>query len=218
MAGLRAGARRVRPDGARGDGTRRPAMPAPTPVQRSEVRRPAMPTSPSSSSAAASPGCWPASGSRRPASRSPSSRRTRASAAPGTRTPTRARGSTSEITSTATASSRPTEWTHFFAEQPELQAYFQGVMDKHGIGPHVRWETEVTERELGRRHRDVDGDGARPGRHDVDVDRPRRDQRRRAAQPTQRPDDPRPGRLRRARLPLRRVGPLRRPDAASASP
>jgi 4-hydroxyacetophenone monooxygenase len=39
----------------------------------------------------------------------------------------------------------PTEgWTHFFAEQPELQAYFQGVMDKHDIGPHVRWDTEVT--------------------------------------------------------------------------
>lgn len=36
------------------------------------------------------------------------------------------------------------EWTHFFAEQPELQAYFQKVMDKHGIAPHVRWETEVT--------------------------------------------------------------------------
>ena len=37
------------------------------------------------------------------------------------------------------------EWTHFFAEQPELQAYFQRVMDKHGIRPHVRWETEVIE-------------------------------------------------------------------------
>jgi 4-hydroxyacetophenone monooxygenase len=36
------------------------------------------------------------------------------------------------------------EWTHFFAEQPELQAYFQRVLDRHGIGPHVRWETEVT--------------------------------------------------------------------------
>lgn len=36
------------------------------------------------------------------------------------------------------------EWTHFFAEQPELQAYFEKVMDKHGIGPHVRWRTEVT--------------------------------------------------------------------------
>jgi 4-hydroxyacetophenone monooxygenase len=37
------------------------------------------------------------------------------------------------------------QWTHFFAEQPELQAYFQGVMDKHGVGPHVQWETEVTD-------------------------------------------------------------------------
>ncbi|MFG1932745.1 flavin-containing monooxygenase [Mycobacterium sp. NPDC048908] len=37
------------------------------------------------------------------------------------------------------------QWTHFFAEQPELQAYFQAVMDKHDIGRHVRWETEVTE-------------------------------------------------------------------------
>jgi 4-hydroxyacetophenone monooxygenase len=37
------------------------------------------------------------------------------------------------------------QWTHFFAEQPELQAYFQAVLDKHDIGRHVRWETEVTE-------------------------------------------------------------------------
>ena len=36
------------------------------------------------------------------------------------------------------------EWTHFFAEQPELQAYFERVMAKHGIEPHVRWQTEVT--------------------------------------------------------------------------
>ncbi len=36
------------------------------------------------------------------------------------------------------------QWTHFFAEQPELQAYFRDVMDKHGVGPHVRWETEVS--------------------------------------------------------------------------
>ena len=36
------------------------------------------------------------------------------------------------------------EWTHFFAEQPELQAYFQRVMDKYGIGDHVRFQTEVT--------------------------------------------------------------------------
>ncbi len=37
------------------------------------------------------------------------------------------------------------QWTHFFAEQPELQAYFQAVMDRHDIGRHVRWETEVIE-------------------------------------------------------------------------
>lgn len=37
------------------------------------------------------------------------------------------------------------QWTHFFAEQPELQAYFQSVMDKHDVGRHVLWETEVTE-------------------------------------------------------------------------
>jgi 4-hydroxyacetophenone monooxygenase len=35
-------------------------------------------------------------------------------------------------------------WTRFFAEAPELQAYFQGVLDRHDIGRHVRWETEVT--------------------------------------------------------------------------
>jgi 4-hydroxyacetophenone monooxygenase len=35
-------------------------------------------------------------------------------------------------------------WTQFFAEAPELQAYFQGVLDRHDIGPHVHWETEVT--------------------------------------------------------------------------
>ena len=34
-------------------------------------------------------------------------------------------------------------WTEFFAQQPELQSYFQGVMTKHAIEPHVRWETEV---------------------------------------------------------------------------
>ena len=37
------------------------------------------------------------------------------------------------------------QWTHFFAEQPELQRYFQRVMDRYDIGRHVLWETEVTE-------------------------------------------------------------------------
>jgi 4-hydroxyacetophenone monooxygenase len=35
-------------------------------------------------------------------------------------------------------------WTEYFAQQPELQAYFEGVTRKHGIEPHVRWRTEVT--------------------------------------------------------------------------
>jgi 4-hydroxyacetophenone monooxygenase len=34
-------------------------------------------------------------------------------------------------------------WTEFFARQPELQAYFESVMTRHGIEPHVRWRTEV---------------------------------------------------------------------------
>jgi 4-hydroxyacetophenone monooxygenase len=37
------------------------------------------------------------------------------------------------------------QWTHFFAEQPELQAYFEDVMNRHDIARHVRWETEVTD-------------------------------------------------------------------------
>ena len=35
------------------------------------------------------------------------------------------------------------DWTHFFAEQYELQTYFADVMDKHGLARHVRWNTEV---------------------------------------------------------------------------
>ena len=35
-------------------------------------------------------------------------------------------------------------WTEYFSQQPELQAYFQGVMERHGVDDHVRWETEVT--------------------------------------------------------------------------
>ncbi len=34
-------------------------------------------------------------------------------------------------------------WTEYFARQPELQRYFASVMDKYGIGSHVRWETEA---------------------------------------------------------------------------
>jgi 4-hydroxyacetophenone monooxygenase len=35
------------------------------------------------------------------------------------------------------------DWTHFFAEQDELQDYFAQVMAKHNLGEHVRWNTEL---------------------------------------------------------------------------
>lgn len=34
-------------------------------------------------------------------------------------------------------------WSEFFAQQPELQAYFHNVMVKYGIEPYIRFETEV---------------------------------------------------------------------------
>jgi len=38
-------------------------------------------------------------------------------------------------------------WSEFFARQPELQAYFESVMTRHEIEPHVRWGTEVVSAE-----------------------------------------------------------------------
>ncbi|OBB64206.1 NAD(P)/FAD-dependent oxidoreductase [Mycobacterium sp. 852014-50255_SCH5639931] len=35
------------------------------------------------------------------------------------------------------------DWTHFFAEQHELQDYFTQVMTKHDLAEHVLWNTEV---------------------------------------------------------------------------
>lgn len=35
------------------------------------------------------------------------------------------------------------DWTHFFAEQHELQDYFTRVMTKHDLAEHVLWNTEV---------------------------------------------------------------------------
>lgn len=37
------------------------------------------------------------------------------------------------------------QWDHFFAEQPELQAYFTDLIVKHDLGEHIRWNTEVTD-------------------------------------------------------------------------
>ena len=36
-------------------------------------------------------------------------------------------------------------WTEYFAQQPELQKYFDDVMHRHGITEHVRFSTEVLE-------------------------------------------------------------------------
>jgi 4-hydroxyacetophenone monooxygenase len=35
-------------------------------------------------------------------------------------------------------------WTQYFARQPELQAYFEGVLDHHQLGDNFRFNTEVT--------------------------------------------------------------------------
>ena len=35
-------------------------------------------------------------------------------------------------------------WTQFFAQQPELQRYFSGVVASHQLGEHFRFNTEVT--------------------------------------------------------------------------
>ena len=44
-------------------------------------------------------------------------------------------------------------WTEFFSQQAELQSYFERVMDRHEVRPHVRWETEV----VGASWNDTDG-------------------------------------------------------------
>ena len=109
-------------------------------------------------------------------------------------------------------------WTEFFAQQPELQAYFEAVMDKHGIEPHVRWETEV----LGGDWDDADGtwsvrvrttDGT-----DRDADGPGRHLGRRPAQPPQRPRVRGPETLRRARRSTRPGGTTTSTSPASGWP
>ena len=103
------------------------------------------------------------------------------------------------------------QWTHFFAEQPELQAYFQTVMDTHDIGSHVLWETEVTEASWDDdtatwsvRARDRNGATTTLSARAVisavgQLNRPHL------------PDDRRPAGFRRAGVPLLGVGPRRRP-------
>jgi len=35
-------------------------------------------------------------------------------------------------------------WSEYFCRQPELVAYFTRILDKRGLGPHCRFDTEVT--------------------------------------------------------------------------
>lgn len=35
-------------------------------------------------------------------------------------------------------------WSQYYCEQPELRAYFEGVVDKYELGPHCRFDTAVT--------------------------------------------------------------------------
>ena len=37
----------------------------------------------------------------------------------------------------------PRAWSHFYAEQPEIHAYLEDVMDHHGIEPHVQFSCTV---------------------------------------------------------------------------
>ena len=39
-------------------------------------------------------------------------------------------------------------WTEYFAQQPELQGYFDAVMRRHGVDEHVRFSTEVLSAEF----------------------------------------------------------------------
>ncbi len=73
-------------------------------------------------------------------------------------------------------------WSEFFAQQPELQSYFQAVMERHGVTEHVRFNTEVTSTSWDEDNgtwavgvRIADGTAG-------DAAGPRGDQRRRAAQ------------------------------------
>lgn len=39
------------------------------------------------------------------------------------------------------------DWSHYFAEQPELRAYFETVLARHQLDDNVRWQTEVVKAE-----------------------------------------------------------------------
>ena len=138
VAGLRAGARRVRADAARGDGARRQRRPrghAATPADDFPV---------------VVIGCGESgllAGIRLKEAGIPFTIVEKNAGVGGTWWQNTYPGARVDVGNHFYCYSfEPTDqWTHFFAEQPELQAYFQGVMDRHDIGEHVRFGTEVTE-------------------------------------------------------------------------
>ncbi len=107
-------------------------------------------------------------------------------------------------------------WTEYFAQQPELQAYFERRAGQARHRPTTSGSaTEVARRRPGTtttrwpvRIRTADGT-------EETLDGPRRDHRGRPAQPAQPPRHPRPRRLRGPVVPLGPLGPRRRPAPAS---
>ena len=103
-------------------------------------------------------------------------------------------------------------WTEFFAQQPELQAYFDGVMRKYGVDRHVRWETEVLGADVGRRcrRRGRSACARADGTEETLVARAVISAVGQLNRPNL-PDIPGPRLVRRSGVPLRALGPRRRP-------
>ncbi len=214
VARLRGRARRVRPDAHGGDGARRRRRPAGRGAGRRRGTR-RVPRRRHRLRPVGTARRHPAQGGRDPVHDRREERR--ASAAPGGRT--RIPGARVDVGNHFYCYSfEPSDhWTEFFAQQPELQAYFDGVMRKYGIDEHVRWETEV----LGATWDDDVGDvvGARPRRrrHRGDARGARGDLGGRAAQPTEPPGHPRAATRSPGRRSTRRAGTTTSTSPASAS-
>ena len=125
VARLRGRARRVRPDAHGGDGARRRRRAS---GRRADATRRRAPRSPSWSSAAASRGCSPASASRKPGI--PFTIIEKNAGVGGTWWENTYPGCRVDVGNHFYCYSfEPSDhWTEFFAQQPELQAYFEGVM------------------------------------------------------------------------------------------
>ena len=208
---VRGRARRVRADAARGDGARRRRRPPgrPRPSRRRGPRgvprrghrlRPVGPARRRSA-------C------RRPASRSRSSRRTPGSAAPGGRTPIPAPASTSATTSTATASSPPTTGPSTSRSNPSCRRTSTASWPSTASTDHVRFDTEVARRGPGTTTTRRGRCGSAP----PTAPRTTLDGRARSSPPSASstgptiPRHPRRGHLCRTGVPLRALGPRRRP-------